>query len=63
MLQIISKCKNGTYSAGDSGNAINTFVITLTDTTILYLWGIINYTTGGTAWAYDFAELRATRIA
>ena len=54
---------NGTYSAGDSGNAINTFVITLTSTTILYLWGIINYTTGGTAWAYDFAELKATRIA
>jgi hypothetical protein len=54
---------NGQYASGDSTRMVNTFVIHLTESsTDLYLWGIVDYS-GGPAWQYDFAELRATRIA
>jgi hypothetical protein len=54
---------NGNYDSNDSGYIVNTFVITLTTQTYLYLWGYVQYTGTSVAWAYDFAELRATRIA
>ena len=54
---------NGQANSTDSGYIVNTFVITLTAQTYLYLWGYVQYTGTSVAWAYDFAELRATRIA
>jgi hypothetical protein len=54
---------NGNYDSNDEGYIVNTFVITLTTQTYLYLWGYVKYTGTTVAWAYDFAELRATRIA
>ena len=53
---------NGNYDSNDEGYIVNTFVITLTAQTYLYLWGYVKYS-GSVNWAYDFAELRATRIA
>ena len=53
---------NGNYDSNDSARMVNTFVINLSSATDLYLWGIIDYS-GGTAWGYDYAELKATRIA
>jgi hypothetical protein len=54
---------NGNYDSNDSARMVNTFVINLSaSSTDLYLWGIIDYS-GGTAWGYDYAELKATRIA
>ena len=54
---------NGQYASGDSTRMVNTFVIHLTaSSTDLYLWGVVDYS-GGVAWAYDYAEIRATRIA
>jgi len=54
---------NGNYNSTDDGYIVNTFVITLTAQTYLYLWGYVQYTGTSVAWAYDFSELRATRIA
>lgn len=54
---------NGQANSTDSGYIVNTFVITLTAQTYLYLWGYVQYTGTSVAWAYNFAELRATRIA
>jgi hypothetical protein len=54
---------NGNYDSNDEGYIVNTFVITATAQTYLYLWGYVQYTGTSVSWAYDFAELRATRIA
>ena len=61
--QKLGKCLNGNANSNDSGYIVNTFVITLTAQTYLYLWGYVQYTGTSVAWAYNFAELRATRIA
>jgi len=53
---------NGNYDSNDEAYIVNTFVITLSAQTYLYLWGYVQYS-GSVSWAYDFAELRATRIA
>jgi hypothetical protein len=53
---------NGQYASTDSTRVVNTFVINLSSSKDLYLWGILNYS-GAPAWKYNFAELRATRIA
>jgi len=54
---------NGNYNSEDEGYIVNTFVITLAAQTDLYLWGYVKYTGTTVAWQYNFAELRATRIA
>jgi hypothetical protein len=54
---------NGNYDSSDSARMVNTFVIDLSaSSTDLYLWGVIDYS-GDTAWGYDYAEVKATRIA
>jgi len=54
---------NGQYNSTDDGHIVNTFVITLDVQSYLYLGGYVEYTGTSVAWAYDKADLRATRIA
>ena len=54
---------NGTYNTNDYTYIVNTFVVTLTAQTDLYLWGVVDYSGTATSWTYSLASLRATRIA
>ena len=54
---------NGTYNTSDYTYIVNTFVVTLTAQTDLYLWGVVDYSGTATSWTYTLASLRATRIA
>ena len=54
---------NGAYNTIDYTNIVNTFVVTLTAQTDLYLWGVVDYSGTATSWTYNLASLRATRIA